>query len=160
MQVLAVVGILQSVTYFDRSALIAAGATRTELLLTLVATAGNVIAFAIAVRFGIVAVAVSFLLRNYLFWPVRIRALVAVVGIDASAYLRQYATPVLASLAMVATVHGSAGFLGSGWSDLGLLLGIGVAVYAAATAMFSRSLFGELAGIATHLVPPLARRLA
>ena len=157
MQVLAVVGILQSVTYFDRSALIAAGSTRLELLLTLVATIGNVVAFAIAVQFGIVAVAVSFLIRNYSFWPIRIRALVKVLGLDPVAYLRQYVTPVVASLAMVAIVHWSAAFVGHGAIALLVLVGIGVVAYTAATAALSRSLFRELTAMATHLVPALAR---
>jgi PST family polysaccharide transporter len=160
MQVLAIVGILQSVTYFDRSALIAAGATRREFVLTLVATIGNVVAFAIAVRFGIVAVAVSFLIRNYTFWPIRIRALVDVVGLSASTYLRQYVAPVLASLAMVGVVAWAESRVGANWLDLLALVALGVAVYAAAAAVFSRSLVRELAAMAIHLVPSLARRPA
>jgi PST family polysaccharide transporter len=160
MQVLAMVGILQSVTYFDRSALIAAGATRREFVLTLVATVGNVVAFAVAVRFGIVAVALSFLIRNYAFWPIRIRALVDVLGLSPATYLRQYVAPVLSSLAMVVTVAWAASRLGTDWLDVLLLVGLGAAVYATAAAVFSRSLVRELAAMATHLVPALARRPA
>jgi PST family polysaccharide transporter len=112
------------------------------------------------VRFGIVAVAVSFLIRNYTFWPIRIRALVDVVGLSASTYLRQYVAPVLASLAMVGVVAWAESRVGANWLDLLALVALGVAVYAAAAAVFSRSLVRELAAMAIHLVPSLARRPA
>jgi O-antigen/teichoic acid export membrane protein len=160
MQVLAGVGILQSVTYFDRGALIAVGATRRELVLTLAATAGNVVAFAVAVPFGIVAVAVAFLVRSYLFWPLRIAALRTVLGIDVGTYLRQLATPVAAAAAMALVVLWSAAGAGAGWLELAPPVGLGVIAYVAATALLDRPLFQELTGVATHLLPGLTRRPA
>lgn len=157
MQVLAGVGMLQSVTYFDRGALLAAGGARTELLLTLVATIGNLAAFAIAVPFGIVAVAVAFLVRTYLFWPLRIRALVSHVGLAPATYLRQLATPAAGALVMALVVHVTTSVVGSGWVDLLVLVTVGVATYAGATALLSRSLLGELSAIAARILPSPAR---
>jgi len=100
MRALAVVGLVQSSTYFDRGVLLAAGRQALELRITLLATVGNLVAFAVALPWGIVAVAVAFALRNLLFWPIRIAALRRVLGVDPAAYLTQWLRPLAAAALM------------------------------------------------------------
>ncbi|WP_269169342.1 lipopolysaccharide biosynthesis protein [Modestobacter sp. VKM Ac-2977] len=98
MQWLALAGLVQCLTYFDRPLLLAVGRPGLELKVTMLATVGNVVAFAVAVPFGIAAVAAAYAIRNVVFWPVRLWALHH-VGIP----LRPYGLAIL-PLALAALV--------------------------------------------------------
>jgi PST family polysaccharide transporter len=147
MQVLAVVGLLHSVTYFDRIALIAVGEARRELRLTFIDTVGNVAAFGMAVHFGVVAVACAFAIRSYLFWPIRLRVIRDVLRISPSEYLQQWVRPVLASGVVVAAVLLVSPFVNDSWLALLLLVGIGALVYGAVTAVINADLVRDVVGI-------------
>jgi len=106
MQVLALIGILQSVLFFNGSVIRASGKPSWEFGIMLLNTICSVIGFLIAVRWGIVAVAASFVIVGYLISPVSYLAVHRLIKINLKTYLMQYAPPLFASLMMVAVVLG------------------------------------------------------
>ena len=101
MQILAMIGILQSVLFFNASVIRASGKPLWELGLMLLNTACNILGFLVAVRWGIVAVAASFVIVSYLVAPVSYVALRKLIQVDFRTYLRQFVPPLIASLTMV-----------------------------------------------------------
>lgn len=105
-QVLCAMGALNSVLVFDRSALIAGGHSRTALVITAVQCVVGIAAVLVGVLWGVLGVALAVTLRQYLVWPLRLRALHRDLGIPIGAYLRRWAAPALAGLAVVVLVGG------------------------------------------------------
>lgn len=66
MQVLNLIGILYAYFYFNGSVMMAVGKPSWKLALDFIQAVSNVIAFAIAVQWGIVAVAAAYVIRGYL----------------------------------------------------------------------------------------------
>lgn len=106
MQVLAVVGILQSVLAFNGSVLRASGKPMWELGIMALNAVGSVLGFLLVVRWGIVAVAASFVIVGYLLAPLSFIAARKLIRIDFGTYLRQFAAPLSSSLLMVIVVIG------------------------------------------------------
>jgi PST family polysaccharide transporter len=157
MQALALVGLVQCSTYFDRGVLYAAGKPGLEFRITLVATIGNLAAFLVAVRWGIVAVAVALAIRNFAFWPVRIWALNRVAGIQPWPYLLQWSRPVAASVLMAAAVLGLRALFGEALATplpLALTVLIATAAYLAALGLLAKDLTRELLRVARSLRAP------
>lgn len=104
MQVLALIGILHSVFYFNATVMNAAGKASWQFGLSLLNAVTNLIAFAIAVRWGIVAVAAAYVLRGYLLSPLTLWLLRRLISIDFRTYFRQYLVPAAGSAAMAAVI--------------------------------------------------------
>ncbi len=155
MQVLAFIGILHSLTYFNGSVLMAMGKPSWRLWLNCLNAVVNVTAFALAVQHGIVAVASAYVIFGYLLSPLPLLLVRRVIHIELITYLRQYVTPLTASIVMVIAILGTKFFLASLTTSLVVLVVctlIGAAVYAItiqliAPALLQRSL--ELARLAT-----------
>lgn len=88
LQVLVFLGIINSMLIFDRHVLIALGRSGTALLLTAGQVVLGLLLLLVAVSHGILVVALAVVLRQYLFWPVRLVALRRVVHIDVLSYIR------------------------------------------------------------------------
>jgi PST family polysaccharide transporter len=106
LRVLSFIGILQSVFFFNYSVVIAAGKPSWRLRITLMNAVSNVIAFAVVVRWGIVAVAAAYVVRGYLLSPIEIWVLKKVIDLDIKYYLKQYIAPLAGSVAMVLALAG------------------------------------------------------
>jgi PST family polysaccharide transporter len=106
MQVLALIGILQSVLFFNGSVIRASGKPSWELGIMLLNTVCNVIGFLLVVRWGIVAVAASFVIVSYLVAPISYIAVRRLIQVDFRTYLWQFGPPLSASLIMVAVIVG------------------------------------------------------
>jgi PST family polysaccharide transporter len=106
MQILALIGILHSVLNFNGSVIVAAGKPSWRLGVMLLTAVCSVIGFLVAVRWGIVAVAVAFVVSGYLVSPVSLVVVRRVIEINFRTYFRQFVVPLTASLAMVAAVLG------------------------------------------------------
>lgn len=104
MQILALVGMLQSVQYFNGSLINAAGQPFWRPLIMLANAVANVIAFAVAVRWGIVAVAAAYGLVACLLAPLPLLVVRRLVGITFGAYLRNYVAPLTGSAAALLAV--------------------------------------------------------
>ncbi|NUQ64910.1 MAG: lipopolysaccharide biosynthesis protein [Pirellulales bacterium] len=106
MQILAFMGILQSVLFFNGTVIRASGKPLWELGIMLLNAVANVLGFLAVVRFGIVAVAVSLVVTSYLLAPVSVLAVRRLIGIRLTDYLKLYAMPTAASLAAAMLVLG------------------------------------------------------
>jgi len=104
MQILALIGILQSVLFFNGSVMKASGKPNWFLGIMLLTAICSVIGFLIAVQWGIYAVAASFVIAGYLVAPVSYYVLHKLINIDLKIYLLQFAAPLFASLIMAATI--------------------------------------------------------
>jgi PST family polysaccharide transporter len=146
LQWLAVAGLVQCLTYFDRPLLLAVGRPRLELGVTTVATIGNLLAFAVSVPFGIAAVAASYAIRNLLFWPVRLWALKK-VGIPLGPYGSAVAAPALAACA--ASAAAGAVVYATDLGDLARLVlagAVAVPVYLVVMAVAARDTLRQITG--------------
>lgn len=102
MALLAPSAALASVTFFDKSALLAKG--RGDVSLGVAAgqfVFGTAVLFA-AVPFGVAAVAAGRSARQFIFWPVRIHALKKHSGVQPRDYLRRFLPPTVGVLGLVA----------------------------------------------------------
>lgn len=106
MQVLCIVGILQSLFFFNSSVLLAMGKANWRLWINCLNAVTNVIAFAFAVQWGIVAVAAAYAIRGYLFSPIPLLAIQKLIHINLKTYLQQFVPPLLSSGIMACAIWG------------------------------------------------------
>jgi PST family polysaccharide transporter len=99
------IGIVRSATYVYSSVFRAAGKPSWRFGLYSLTAAMNVIGFALVVRLGIVAVAISYVAVSYLLMPVYFWMLQKLIGISILSHLRQYGPAVISSLVMFAVVY-------------------------------------------------------
>jgi O-antigen/teichoic acid export membrane protein len=106
MQILALAGLVQSVSFYQGSVLLAIG--RPDLLLRLTALNAivNSVLFLIAVQWGIAAVAAAYVVRLYLLTPVTLLALSRVADVSVARYLRNLRTAIAGTAGLVAVVLG------------------------------------------------------
>lgn len=156
MQILALVGILQSVSYFTTSTIVAMGKPDWRLMLIALYCVTNLIAFALVLRWGIVYIAAAYVIRAYLFSPLPVWMLYKLIRINISTYLRQFVAPLLGSLAMVTCILGVK-YLLSDVIDLQTLLvlctAISLVVYAAAIYLVAPKLFLQVVDYVQLLKP-------
>jgi teichuronic acid exporter len=93
MQVLCLMGALNSVITFDRNALIAADASKAALFITAVQSIVCVIVVLVVVHWGVLAVAIGVTVRQYLVWPLRLRAIRRHLGVRISTYMLRWLGP-------------------------------------------------------------------
>jgi len=106
LRVLAFIGILLSIFYFHNSLVIAIGKPSWRLGMIFLNAITNVIAFAIAVRWGIIAVAAAYVIRGYLISPIEFWMVRKLAKIDLGFYFHQFIGPLAGSLAMTAVILG------------------------------------------------------
>jgi O-antigen/teichoic acid export membrane protein len=143
MQVLALVGIPQSVTYLNKAVVNAAG--RPDLSLRVAALTGvaNVVAFVLVVRWGILAVAISYVVCSYLVAPISLWSVSRVVEVELKPYLRLFVAPVTSGLAMLAAVVAARAALANavtGLAEIAALLLVAGIVYLLVLALTGRQL--------------------
>ena len=113
MQVLAFIGILPSLQYFNGSIIMAMGKPSWKLKLNCLHATVNVIAFAIVVRWGILAVAAAYVIRGYLLSPIELFIIRKLIPIQMSIYLRQYVAPLIGTVTMAGAILGFKYLFGS-----------------------------------------------
>lgn len=147
LQVLAFVGILRSISHFKSSVFIAMGKSSWQLWLSSFNTILNLIGFAIAVRWGIVAVAWAYLIRCCLVVPIGQWAVSRLIQTPLLTYLRQFVAPLSSSLVMAITILCAKQLL-EGLVNSHVLLAIciviGTIVYGLTIRLFSPKLFQKL----------------
>lgn len=104
MQVLALIGILQSVLAFNNSLIRACGKPSWEFAIMLLNAVCSVLGFVLAVRWGIVAVAASLVIVGYSLAPVSYVVIRKLLHIDLHTYLWQFIAPLSSSLIMLAAI--------------------------------------------------------
>ncbi len=121
MQVLSLVGVLHSVTYFNGTIMKAMGKPSWNLLINSINAVINTVSFLLVVQFGILAVASVFVVNGYLLCPIAIGAVYKLIRINIRTYFQQYLTPLIGSLAMIASIIGTKYFLSNLIGTLPLL---------------------------------------
>ena len=106
MQILAFIGLLHSVQYFNGSVLMAIGKPAWRLAFMLLTAILSVTAFALVVPWGIEAIAAAYVVVGYLLFPLYLLMVRRLLRIDVKAYLRQYVAPLVGSTIMIAVVLG------------------------------------------------------
>ncbi len=82
----------------------------------------NIVAFVIAVRWGIVAVAFAYFLRAYLVFPIGQWLVARLLHLPWLTYLRQFVAPVLSTAVMTAAIVGLQSLLGDSLRLLALII--------------------------------------
>jgi PST family polysaccharide transporter len=163
MQVLAFIGILHSIFYFNNSVVIAAGKPAWRLVMSLINAISNVLGFTLAVHWGIVAVAAAYVIRGYFVSPVEVWMLRKVIHIDLKIYMGQYLGPALGSLIMAMAVVLLRYFFGPLLSlpaQLVLYVLSGSLVYLTVIQWVVPSFWRQLTDIFLLLIPGWARNSA
>jgi PST family polysaccharide transporter len=132
MQILALVGIVQSTYILNSSVLLAMGKPAQRFWLGCLFATITLISFSISVRWGIVAVAIAYVFTSYLLSPISLLMVGNLLNIKFKKYFNQYLVSFVAGLAMFLIIivikYISANYLNS--YLLILLSGlIGVSVY-------------------------------
>lgn len=129
--VLAVGGLLFSVSYYNGSVMKAMGKPSWVLGLVALNAVANMIGFFIGVAFGIVGVAIAFVVRGYLVYPANLALLRRLINL----HLKEYAlclTPAFVSGAVAAAVAYALLWIGADWNQwvrLGAAASGGCAAY-------------------------------
>jgi PST family polysaccharide transporter len=110
MQVLAFIGILNATSYFNATALVSVGKPFWLFMTNLINALMNIIAMLIAVRWGIVAVAVAYVIRGYFLAPIPIWLLHRSINLNVRRYLLQLLPAIVGSIVMGIGVLGIKGF--------------------------------------------------
>jgi PST family polysaccharide transporter len=105
LQLLMLIGIVRSATYIHSSVFRAAGKPSWRFGILSLTAAMNVIGFVLVVRFGIVAVAASYVIVSYLLMPLYILMIRNLTGISVRSHLIQYGPTAVSSLVMICVVY-------------------------------------------------------
>ncbi len=153
LRLLALVGIRFSLNYYHSSVYFAVGRPDIRTKVLLVHTVANVIAFLIAVRYGIVAVAAAYTARSYLLAPIDLFVLPKLIPMRIGEYLKQIAVPLVCCAVMVLALIATQGLL-SGWVGLVLSIVVGAVTYTGALRLVSPGSFREVTGILREVLRP------
>ena len=154
--ILFLIGPVLTVQAFSAAMLNAAGHPSVVFRFRLVTAVVNVVGFAIAVPFGILAVAGAFVARGFLLLPLNLYWMRKYVGISAGEFLRQLSSVAIATGLMAAVVLGLKLLLASRTGPLGLLVvetAAGAVTVAAALWWLDRPLLREVVNVAAEAAP-------
>lgn len=147
LQILVFLGALNSLLIFDRSVLIAVGRSSTAFWLSVAQTVFGTALLLLAGPFGITAVAIAVVVRQYAFWPVRLFVLRRIINYRITEYVKGWV------IAMIG--------LGLGWfvatwltRDVGLWAGAlsFVSIYATVYLLFARHQLREMTVLARRML--------
>lgn len=153
-QVLSFVGVMHAAFYFNSSVMFAMGKPDWQFYLGLVNAVANVLAFTLAVQWGIVAVAAAFAARNLLVAPLPLHLVRRLIGIEWWEYLSAYGPPSLGTGAMAGVVFGLRWGL-SGPSDVVLLaaaIPLGGIAYVGVLALVAPKRLGRLRDLVAKVI--------
>jgi PST family polysaccharide transporter len=152
MQILSLVGLVLCVVSFDRSALIAVGRVRLEMVVATCGSVASVASFVIGAQWGITGVAIAITVRMYLFWPVRMLVLRRVIGMPLGKYFQQWLAAVGCGVCMVLAMLGIGGLFSGVPAFIGEAV-VGTLVYFVALRVVAPRSFSELIATIGHALP-------
>ncbi len=156
MQVLACIGILHSISYFNQSVILAMGKPAWRMAINAVNAVGNVIAFMIVVRWGILAVAAAYVIRGYLFLPLPLWAIKKLIDINFKTYWSQFIAPFLGAIIMAAAIVGLKFALADALILPGLIavcIAMGIIIYSLMIKIINPDLFDQVLNLAQSIRP-------
>lgn len=104
LQLLSIVGMIRSISFFKSSILIAIGEPVWTVRLKLLSVIANLIGFAIAYHWGIYAVTLAYMIQSLLLFPVGQWIISRILSIPLRTYLRQFSAPLASSLLMASII--------------------------------------------------------
>jgi PST family polysaccharide transporter len=155
MQVLAIFGVNQVLTYLNGTTVKALGKPSWLLGIVGVTAVLKVAAFFVAVSFGLVAVAVATTLVGYLVAPLYFGAVKRLVPVSAREYAANLRTPLVTAAVVAAGMFGLSHLLRDA-SDLVILVVVGAAgavAYITAIRLFAPGLAGEVLDLVRRALP-------
>jgi O-antigen/teichoic acid export membrane protein len=162
MQVLSLIGILQSVFFFNTTVLLAMGKANWRLWINCLNAVTNFIAFISVIRWGIVAVAAAYAIRGYLFSPIPLFAIHKLIHIQALQYLRQCSVPLISSLVMVVVMVGTRSLLNGITTNTYVLLAVcsvvGLIVYLGLIQLLAPKLIRKITNLVLLALPKKFRK--
>jgi PST family polysaccharide transporter len=159
MRMLGLAGLVTAIGFLNPTVLKALGKPSWRVVIMGVTAAVQVVAFAVAVRWGVLAVATALAVVTLVMSPAWFYAAHKVVGFRPATLARQLLTPAVASLLMVAAVLGVKSVvheLGLVWRVVTLVT-TGVATYALSLWLVDRRLAIEALEIGRLAIPGLGR---
>lgn len=156
LRILAFTGLLASISILNSSIYWAMGKASWNLGLAALKTVVVLIAFAVAVPYGILAVAGAYVLADLLFFPIELWVMKLLIGLRLPDLLRQVAVPAISAASMTVVVLVSAAILGGafgGAAGLAVLVPLGVVAYFVAVWALKRSLLADALDFARLMVP-------
>ncbi len=153
LRLLALVGIRFSINYYHSSVYFAVGRPDIRTKVLVVHTVANVVAFLIAVRYGIVAVAAAYVARSYLLAPIDLFVLPRLIPMKIGDYLKQLGATLVCCAVMAVVLLATRGLL-SGWPGLLLSTMVGFVTYTFALRLVSPGSFREVTGIVREVLRP------
>ncbi len=159
LEVLVFVGILQSLLRGHASLVVAAGRPGWRLAVQAVDGVLNLIGFLIAVRWGILGVAVSYVVVSYLVTPMWFMMVNKLIGIGWITYIRQIGVAAIASTAMVVSIGLLRSVVGGEHALVGLAAYtlVGAIVYIVTAAAIAPVLTRQIVDIAKTMLPSRGR---
>ncbi|WP_404788844.1 lipopolysaccharide biosynthesis protein [Altericista sp. CCNU0014] len=106
LQVLALAGVFQSISFFKSAVFVAMGQPMWNFWLSILSAVLNLVSFTIAVQWGIVAVAAAFVIRGYLVFPIGQWAVGQLIHTSMQTYIQKFLAPLGSSAVMVIVMLG------------------------------------------------------
>jgi PST family polysaccharide transporter len=158
-QILASVGIVQSFVYFNTAVITALGKPSWRLVIDFFSTLISLTGFAIAVSYGIVAVATAHAVTNLLLYPVFIWVAFKLVKIEIKTLLNQFSIPIFCSAIMFLFLAGIKFLLYDIFSSLQLLfisIPIGLITYLLTLFVIKPELFKQIEKLISSILSTTA----
>jgi PST family polysaccharide transporter len=155
-QVLMLVGIVHSAFFFFGSLLKAVGKPQWRFAMLSATAVLNVIGFVITVRWGIVAVAISYVCVGYLVAPFYLELVRRATDLSIKVYLKQYLPAMVCTLLMslvVFTTRSAVAPLPGPYLRLLAIILAGIFSYAFCLFLLARPVFYQVLGIAIQMIP-------
>jgi PST family polysaccharide transporter len=155
-QILAFVGILHALFYFNSAVMLASGKPSWRLGITVLNATANVVAFALVVHWGIAAVAAAYVLRGYLLAPIPLWAVWRLIRIRGRRYLRELAAPLVSALVMAGGVVGVRMMLADALTAaprLALCVLVGAALYLGSMALLDLARLQQMRRLVVAVLP-------
>ena len=150
-QIFCLAGIIQSIYFFKVNIVVAMGKPSWRLWQSLLSITLNFIGFAIAYRWGIIGLAIAYVIRRFLVFPLGQWQIDLLINISWSVYLRQFIAPFFSTGVMAIAVWTSKQMLSDLLIPQQLIVSctlIGVAIYTLAIRILAPQLFNQLLELA------------
>ena len=140
LSIISVTGFLTTIGLYNHSVILAFGKPHWQTWLTLIYAASNIAIFIAAAPFGLVAIAVGYVVRAVLLYPLSAGASLRILSIAVRRYAMALVPALTGSALMAAAVVGASAILPAlpAWERLVALIALGAAVYLAIVLVIAR----------------------
>ncbi|MDE5446975.1 oligosaccharide flippase family protein [Bradyrhizobium sp. CSA207] len=141
LSIMSVTGFLTTIGLYNHSVILAFGKPHWQTWLTLIYALSNIAIFIVAAPFGLIAIAVGYVVRALMLYPLSAGASLRILSLGVGRYAQALVPAFTGSAIMAAAVVGTSFALPamSPWLRLGLLVLLGAVVYAALVLVVARS---------------------